>query len=91
MANSDVEEKSLSDEIGDDEYEPNVNDDVQAIQDVQDERNIKICYMEGIEEKLLQPKKVAITDEKVPKSEMKWGPRGLDDNLLSFILKIRTM
>ena len=66
MARSDRE--GLSDEIEDDESEPNGNHDVQAIQDVQDEKNINIYNMEGNEEKLPQPKEVAITDEKVLKS-----------------------
>ena len=81
MASSDIEEESLSDEIQeDDESEPNLNYNVQAIQDVQNERETKIYNMEGKEEKLLQTKKVAITDEKVPKSGKKRGPRGLDDH-----------
>ena len=52
MARSDIEEESLSDEIEDDESEPNGNHDVQTIQDVQDERNVNIYNMEGKEEKL---------------------------------------
>ena len=87
MARSDRE--GLSDEIEDDESEPNGNHDVQAIQDVQDEKNINIYNMEGNEEKLPQPKEVAITDEKVLKSWKKRGLRGLDDHLLSLILKIQ--
>ena len=87
MARSDRE--ALWDEIEDDESEPNGNHDVQAIQDVQDEKNINIYNMEGNEEKLPQPKEVAITDEKVLKSWKKRGLRGLDDHLLSLILKIQ--
>ena len=74
-------EESLPDEIEeDDESEPNLNYDVQAFQDDQGEREIKIYNMEGKEEKLSQPKKVAITDEKVTKSRKKRGTRGLDDH-----------
>ena len=87
MARSDRE--GLWDEIEDDESEPNGNHDVQAIQDVQDEKNINIYNMEGNEEKLPQPKEVAITHEKVLKSWKKRGLRGLDDHLLSLILKIQ--
>lgn len=87
MARSDRE--GLWDEIEDDESELNGNHDVQAIQDVQDEKNINIYNMEGNEEKLPQPKEVAITDEKVLKSWKKRGLRGLDDHLLSLILKIQ--
>ena len=68
MARSDIEEESLSDEIEDDESEPNGNHDVQTIQDVQEEKNINIYKMEGKEEKLPRPKEVAITDQKVLKS-----------------------
>ena len=89
MARSDIEEESLSDEIEDDESEPNGNHDVQTIQDVQDERNVNICNMEGKEEKLPRPEKVAITDEKVLKSRKNRTLRGLDDHLLSLILKIQ--
>ena len=66
-------EESLPDETEEDnESEPNLNYDVQAFQDDQGEREIKFIYnMEGKEEKLPQPKKVAITDEKVPKSRKK--------------------
>ena len=67
-------EESLPDEIEeDDESEPNLNYDVQTFQDDQGEREIKIYNMEGKEEKLPQPKKVAITDKKVPKSRNKRG------------------
>ena len=68
MARLDIEEESLSDEIEDDESEPNGNRDFQAIQDVQDERNTNIYNMEGKEEKLPRPEKVEIADEKVLKS-----------------------
>ena len=88
MARLDIEE-GLSDEIEDDESEPNGNHDVQAIQDVQEEKNINIYNMEGKEEKLPRPKEVAITDQKVLKSWKKRGLRGLDDHLLSLILKIQ--
>ena len=67
MARLDIEE-GLSDEIEDDESEPNGNHNVQAIQDVQEEKNINIYNMEGKEEKLPRPKEVAITDQKVLKS-----------------------
>ena len=87
MARSDRE--GLWDEIEADESELNGNHDVQAIQDVQDEKNINIYNMEGNEEKLPQPKEVAITDEKVLKSWKKRGLRVLDDHLLSLILKIQ--
>ena len=81
IASSDIEEESLPDEIEEDDgSEPNSNYDVQAIQDVQNEREIKIYNMEGKEEKLPQPKKVAITDEKVPESGKKRGSTGLDDH-----------
>ena len=86
MASSDIEEESLPDEIEEDNgSEPNLNYDVQAIQDVQNEREIKICNMAGKEEKLPQPKKVAITDEKVPKSGKKRSPRGLDDHFSCYM------
>lgn len=57
--------KSLSDEIEDDESEPNEIDDAQAVQDVQDKRVIKIYNMEGKEEKLPQTKKDAVTNKKL--------------------------
>ena len=52
MASLDIEEESLPDEVEDNESEPNLNYNVQAIQDVQGERNINIYNMEGEEEKL---------------------------------------
>ena len=52
MASLDIEEESLPDEVEDNESEPNLNYNVQAIQDVQGERNINIYNMEGKEEKL---------------------------------------
>ena len=52
MANLDIEEESLPDEVEDNEFEPNLNYNVQAIQDVQGERNINLYNMEGKEEKL---------------------------------------
>ena len=82
MASLDIEEESLPDEVEDNESKPNLNYNVQAIQDVQGERNINIYNVEGKEEKLPQPKKVAITDKKVPKSGKKRGSRGLDDHFL---------
>ena len=66
-------EESLPDEIEDDESKPNLNYDVQVFQDDQGEREIKIYNMEGKEEKLPQPKNVAITDERVTKSRKKGG------------------
>ena len=52
MASLDIEEESLPDEVEDNESEPNLNYNIQAIQDVQGERNINIYNMEGKEEKL---------------------------------------
>ena len=42
MASLDIEEESLPDEVEGNESELNLNYNVQAIQDVQGERNIKI-------------------------------------------------
>lgn len=89
MASLDIGEESLADEIEDDEPEPNVNHDVQAIQDVQDERKSKIYDIKGKKGKLPQPHKITITDKKVPKLVKKRRPRSLDDHFVSFTLKIQ--
>ena len=52
MVSSDIEEESLPDEVEENESEPNLNYNVQAIQGVQGERNINIYNMEGKDEKL---------------------------------------
>ena len=88
---SDVEELTLSDEIEEEsetEQEEN-NNNVEAIQDVPDQRILKICNKEGKVEKLPSPKKVAITDERQPKSGKKRGPRGLVNHHLFSIFRIQ--
>ena len=68
MASSDREEESSPNETEDDESKSNLNNNAQAIQDAQGERNTNIYNRGGKERKMPQPKKVAITHEKVSKS-----------------------